>query len=88
MSSIILDLQKLATDGTQDITDLLRKAKLVATKLKLQRFLEWVDCELNGYVQVKVPAYRKIHAELKLKNRIPSQKKFEKSHKNVWRFCS
>jgi hypothetical protein len=33
-ASLVQELQKLATDKSNDITDLLRKALLVATKLK------------------------------------------------------
>lgn len=59
----------LATDRAHDISDLLRKALLVATKLGLREFRQWIECELNGYdSHVNVPEYRKARAELRLIN--------------------
>lgn len=67
--SPVQELQELATDSTVDLTALLRKALLVATKLNLKEFRDWIDCELNGYFgKGDVPPYRKLHAELWLKN--------------------
>jgi len=68
MSSPIYELQQLAVDGGHNISDLLRKAKLVASKLKLDDFHQWIDYELNGYGATEVPNYRKVCAELHLKN--------------------
>jgi hypothetical protein len=68
MSSPVLELQQLATDSQHDIGDLLRKAKLVASKLRLDQFREWLDHELNGYGSADVPEYRKARAELRAKN--------------------
>ncbi len=66
--SIVLELQILATDKANDISDLLRKALLVATKLGLSDFRQWIEFELNGYRNsADVPAYRKARAQLKLK---------------------
>jgi hypothetical protein len=67
--SIVLQLQILATDKVNDISDLLRKALLVARKLGLDEFRQWIERELNGYDgNVDVPDYRKARAELRLKN--------------------
>ena len=69
MASIILELQEKCTDSTNDIVDLLRKAKLVAVKLGLDDFNSWIDCELNGYENPEyVPEYRHIKAEMKVIN--------------------
>lgn len=69
IESIVLQLQELATDKANDISDLLRKALLVATKLGLADFKQWIESELNGYRNnVDVPHYRKARAQLKLKN--------------------
>ncbi|MFB3897727.1 MAG: hypothetical protein ACE14V_15660 [bacterium] len=66
-TSIILELQSLAIEKEHDITDLLRKALLVATKLNLNDFREWVLQELQGYKK-GVPDYRKCRAEIFVKN--------------------
>jgi hypothetical protein len=68
-SSIVLELQALATDRRNDITDLLRKSLLVATKLKLDDFRSWANYELHGYRDgSEVPNYRKVRCEVKAKN--------------------
>lgn len=67
-TSIILELQSLATDRKNDITDLLRKSLLVASKLKLDEFKTWVNNELQGYKGNDVPEYRKTSSEIKLKD--------------------
>lgn len=68
-SSIVLELQRLATDKVNDVADLCRKALLVATKLKLDDFRAWIGHELNGYEgSDEVPAYRRCQCQLRLKN--------------------
>lgn len=68
-SSIVLELQRLATDKQTDIGDLLRKALIVATKLKLTGFRDWINHELHGYgAGDEVPEYRLVHCELKAIN--------------------
>lgn len=67
--SVILELQDLAADSRNNIADVLRKAYLVATKLDLPEFSNWLSRELHGYgVDDAVPEYRKVHAELKAEN--------------------
>ena len=66
--SIVLEIQRMATENKEDISDLLRKAFLVATKLKLTDFRDWVDKELNGYRKGPVPEYRGVKAKVWLKN--------------------
>ncbi len=68
MTPIVLELQKLASEDSHSATELLRKALLVASKLTLSDFAEWVNKELNGYGNTGVPAYRRIRAELKVDN--------------------
>ena len=47
--------------------NVLRKAHLIAAKLGLKEFDEWIGNELNGYSSEKVcPKYRKIYAHLKV----------------------
>lgn len=66
--SVVLELQQLASDSEKNIIDLLRKALLVATKLNLVEFKQWVQNELNGYKGGELPVYRQIHAQVKGKN--------------------
>ena len=66
--SIVLEIQRLATEKNEDISDLLRKSLLVASKLKLTDFRNWVENELNGYRKALVPEYRKVQATIRLKN--------------------
>jgi len=58
---IVLELQRQALDGNIRITDLLRKALVVAKKLNISEFEKWVNLELNGYENsLEVPKYREI----------------------------
>ena len=49
MAKIVIELQHEALKSDFDIMNLLRNAYLVARKLKLQEFEEWIKEELNGY---------------------------------------
>jgi len=69
--SIVLELQELASNGNNDISDLLRKALLVSTKLGLLEFRSWTLAELNGYtgeLRDNLPEYRITFGELKAFN--------------------
>lgn len=69
MAQIVLELQKEAISKESDILNLLRKAYLVARKLKLVEFEEWINNELNGYKNIdKLPDYRKVKGEVKAWN--------------------
>ena len=65
---IVLELQDLAQDGSVPVDELLRRALVVATKLGVSDFRDWVNRELNGYVDVDPPPYRRISAQLHVKN--------------------
>lgn len=68
---IVIQLQELASDSDHDISDLLRKALMVATKLNLTAFRAWILAELNGYVDASresLPAYRTIQGDLRVEN--------------------
>lgn len=71
MSSIVLDLQQEVLKPDCDILNALRKAHLIASKLKLQEFDIWIMHELNGYAdeeQENIPEYRKVKGTLKAWN--------------------
>ena len=66
MAKIVIELQHEALKSDFDIMNLLRKAYLVARKLKLQEFEDWVNNELNGYKDSdKIPDYRLLRGEIK-----------------------
>ncbi len=69
MSSVVLDLQNEVTQPKCDIVSVLRRAHLIATKLSLKDFDQWVISELNGYKsQAEAPEYRSIPGQLKAFN--------------------
>jgi hypothetical protein len=60
---LILKLQAEAANPDASVTNLLRMAKIAATKLNLTEALVWIDRELNGYMGLKVgdlPPYRRV----------------------------
>jgi len=57
-NSIVLELQRDAVDGATRVSDLLRKALVVARKLSIPEFEAWINQELSGYEQAQAPAYR------------------------------
>lgn len=69
MSSAVLELQSAITESNCDIVNVLRKAHIIAVKLGLHEFDQWITNELNGYTDPgSVPEYRLVHGELKLFN--------------------
>jgi hypothetical protein len=59
---LIRKLQAEAANPDASVTNLLRMAKIAATKLNLKDALVWIDRELNGYMDLKVedlPPYRR-----------------------------
>lgn len=64
---IVVQLQAEALDERVDIETLLRKAYLVARKLQLKDFENWISNEQNGYTD-KVPDYRVIGGEIQAWN--------------------
>lgn len=69
MDSIVLELQRDALNKTVAVSDLLRKAYVVAKKLKIPEFEVWVNNELNGYGETKkVPKYRLASGHVKAWN--------------------
>jgi hypothetical protein len=63
-TSIVLDLQRLASESATPITELLRKALIVATKLKIEDFRVWIQNELSGYAGGPIPKYRLVRGRL------------------------
>jgi hypothetical protein len=52
-----------------DVSSLLRKARVLANRLKIEDFEAWIVNELNGYMgQESVPEYRKVHGSFRFFN--------------------
>ncbi|MEG4944126.1 AbiTii domain-containing protein [Microcoleus sp. F4-D5] len=82
MGSLVLELQRDALNPQISVLVLLRKALVVARKLNIQEFQQWVEKELNGYPGISyLPQYRFMFGDLKARNpyhgwipvRVPSQ---------------
>jgi hypothetical protein len=65
MSSIVLELQRDAITPSVSILNLLRKALIVARKLGLSEFQQWIELELNGYNGQAIPEYRVIRGQIR-----------------------
>jgi len=69
MPSLILELQKEAMDSRIKLSDSLRKALIIASKLNLEDFRKWIKKELMGYTKDdQSPDYRKIRGSVKYFN--------------------
>lgn len=66
MGSLISEIIKEAVDSDSSVTFLLQKAYVVAKKLQLTNFEQWLKLELDGYYndQDKIPDYRKVQCTL------------------------
>jgi hypothetical protein len=57
--TLLQEIQAAATDSKVDISTVLRKAKILAARLRNPEFQDWVDRELNGYAErADLPPYR------------------------------
>lgn len=67
--TVVIDLQNEALNQNSDVLSLLRKALLIARKLKLTEFESWINNELNGYKNGNsIPDYREIRGVLQAYN--------------------
>ncbi|WP_447726437.1 AbiTii domain-containing protein [Sphingomonas koreensis] len=70
MAGLVEEIQAQALDPSVKISDLLRRVKLAAVKLKLDAAAEWVDRELRGYSDPEmIPPYRRTRGELRAHTR-------------------
>jgi hypothetical protein len=64
LMSLLRDIRSAAIDGESDLETLLRKCRVLAARLKLEEFRNWVQWELDGYpAGVDLPDYRKFHCQ-------------------------
>lgn len=69
MTSLVLELQREAMDPGVRVSDLLRRAVVVAAKLGIDEFQEWARRELTGYVADNpIPSYRRVSGALRAHN--------------------
>lgn len=69
MTSVVVDLQTEAMSRSVPISDLLRKALVVARKLRVDDFREWIELELSGYgTSGDIPDYRETTGQVKAWN--------------------
>lgn len=69
MDSLIKEIQRDIINNKESVTSILRKAKLLATKLESSDFLKWINYELEGYPDKEsLPKYRIISGEMKAYN--------------------
>lgn len=62
--SLLREIQTAAVDGASDLESLLRKCRVLATRLKHDEFRNWVQFELDGYPSnAEIPEYRKFHLQ-------------------------
>jgi len=62
--SLLDEIRTAATDGKTDLETLLRKCRVLASKLGHEPFKRWVQYELDGYVNgATLPEYRKLRCQ-------------------------
>jgi len=71
--SLVLEMQRLAMDSKARVTDVIRAALVVATKLDIPEFREWCEGELSGSFGKQVPEYRRVRGEIKAWNPVLRQ---------------
>jgi len=71
LNSLVAELQRDAIDSSVTVATLLRKALVVANKLRVGEFKDWIKLELNGYSSKEnLPKYRVLNGEIKALNPI------------------
>jgi hypothetical protein len=55
--SLLREIQSAAVGGTSDLETLLRKCRVLGTRLQHEEFKSWIQWELDGYpVGISLPA--------------------------------
>jgi AbiTii-like protein len=68
-NSLVLELQKECLDGHTPILSVLRKALVIAKKLAVPGFQNWIEHELRGYgPDDQIPEYRTVTGQIKAWN--------------------
>lgn len=57
--TLLQQIEEEAVDSKSDVASLLRKCKVLATRLRNDSLKDWIRCELNGYTNTTdIPEYR------------------------------
>jgi hypothetical protein len=66
MAAAVIELQREAMDRGVPLSDLLRKAFVIARKLGLEDFQQWIQREMNGYEDGEgLPPYRMVNGQVR-----------------------
>jgi hypothetical protein len=69
MKSLVHELQQEAMNPNSRLSDILRKALVVASKLKVDEFKIWIESEMKGYPKAEdIPFYRRVNGSVKAWN--------------------
>lgn len=68
MPALVPELVNMASDPAVSVTDLLRRALVVARRLAVSEIVDWINFELTGYKAGEVPAYRRLRGQLVAEN--------------------
>ena len=63
MPAIVPELIDMASDPAIATTDLLRRALVVARRLRVPDLIDWINSELNGFTSGELPEYRLLRGE-------------------------
>ncbi|MGB3726059.1 MAG: hypothetical protein WA981_09865, partial [Glaciecola sp.] len=67
--SLVKHLQTITLDHEVKVSDILREALVVSTKLEEHKLKSWITNELNGYSENdEIPEYRLLHGKPKYFN--------------------
>lgn len=66
MATVISEFINSVSNPDISISNLLRSALVIARRLEVSDFVNWICLELNGYGEAELPAYRKIVGTAKL----------------------
>ena len=63
-NGLVTQLQREVANSRIPLADILRKAQILASRLRIREFKRWVDAELKGYGDDDdLPVYRKLHCD-------------------------
>lgn len=69
MAGLVSQLQAAALDPGVSVSDLLRRAAAVSSKLGARHIDDWITSERNGYArEAELPNYRMLRGELQVRN--------------------
>jgi AbiTii len=90
-NSLILKIQDDAAESSKPVADMLRLAKVAATKLDAREALTWIDRELDGYPSVlakDLPMYRQLYGKPMALNPVRGWQPIMFMNSEIERTCS